>query len=92
MGWASGSILMSDVIEGLLKKEVAEDVRMTVYEVLIPAMQSRDWDTEMECIDEDEAYQKTLQKLHPDWFEASDFDDEDTAEFEPDGFSYEADE
>jgi hypothetical protein len=61
---------MSCVISGLLKKGIDEASRKAVYEVLIPAMQNQDWDTETECMGEDKAYDATLEKLNPHWFEA----------------------
>lgn len=69
MGWGSGSLLMSSVISGLLKKGIDDESRKAVYEVLIPAMQMQDWDTETECMCEDAAYDATLKKLKPHWFE-----------------------
>lgn len=74
MGWGSGSSLMSNVISKLLEKGVDEASRKLVYEVLIPAMQNQDWDTETECMGEDAVYDATLEKLHPHWFENDDED------------------
>lgn len=68
MGWGSGSRLMDDVMVGLNQKGVADSVRETVYRVLIPAMQDRDWDTEMDCMGKDDVYDDTLKDLHPEWF------------------------
>jgi hypothetical protein len=69
MGWGSGSYLMDAVIRKLKERDVAEETRKIVYEILIPAMQDRDWDTEMDCLTVDNAYDATLRALHPDWFE-----------------------
>jgi len=69
MGWGSGSALMDDVIRGLLEKKVPDESRKAFYEVLIPAMQDRDWDTEMDCLEVDPVYDKTLEGLHPTWFQ-----------------------
>lgn len=63
---------MRDVIEGLRKEKVPDDTRETLYRVLIPAMQDRDWDTETECMDDDEVYDKVLRSLHPEWFDEDD--------------------
>ena len=32
-------------------------------------MQDHDWDTEMDCIDTDPAYDAVLMEQNPDWFE-----------------------
>lgn len=69
MGWGSGSVLMSRIMRGLKKRNVTEENRKAVYEVLIPAFQEGDWDTEMDCLGEDSVYDTTLRALHPDWFE-----------------------
>jgi hypothetical protein len=69
MGWGSGSVLMSQIMRGLKKRNVTEETRKIVYEILIPAMQDSDWDTEMDCMGDDSAYDATLRALHPDWFE-----------------------
>ena len=72
MGWGSGSRLMNDVMVGLNQNGVADSVRGTVYRVLIPAMQARDWDTELDCMGTDDVYDATLRALHPEWFEDED--------------------
>ena len=66
MGWGSGAQLMVDVIVGL--NGMPDDNRKVVYRVLIPAMQHHDWDTELDCMGLDDAYDETLRDLHPDWF------------------------
>lgn len=69
MGWGSGSVLMDTVIRKMKERNVTEETRKIVYEILIPAMQDSDWDTEMDCMGDDSAYDATLRALHPDWFE-----------------------
>lgn len=69
MGWGSGSVLMDTVIRKMKERNVTEETRKIVYEILIPAMQDRDWDTEMDCMGDDSAYDATLRALRPDWFE-----------------------
>lgn len=69
MGWASGSELMSEIIFALNHEGVSFGQRERIYKSIIPVMQDRDWDTEMECVGEDKAYDEALKELHPDWFE-----------------------
>lgn len=64
MGWASGSCLMDDVIQGL-KKKLPPDVRREVYKVLIPAFEDSDCDTLMECFDSDKAFVEAYCEVNP---------------------------
>jgi hypothetical protein len=76
MGWASGSEVMSEFISALNNEGVSYGQRERVYKAIIPVMQDRDWDTEMECVGEDKAYDAALKELHPDWFEEKDDGDD----------------
>lgn len=69
MGWSNGSSIMSEVISALNHEGVLHGQRERIYKKIIPVMQEFDWDTEMECVGEDRAYDEALQELHPDWFE-----------------------
>lgn len=69
MGWGSGSYLMSEVQQGMMEKGIPKPIRKTLYEILIPAMQDRDWDTELDCMGYDPAFDEVLRSLHPHWFE-----------------------
>lgn len=70
MGWGSGAEVMSDIIVGL-QQECADDqkLRERLYRRIIPALQAHDWDTEMECVGEDAAFDAALRKLEPGYFE-----------------------
>lgn len=63
MGWAKGSYVMEEVINGLLSESFTEEERVRIYKVLIPAMQNCDWDTEYECLEQDEAYDQAMREL-----------------------------
>lgn len=67
MGWASGSLLMGEVITALNKANVADDVRALIYKDLIPAFENEDWDTHDECEGGDPAFDAALYELHPEW-------------------------
>lgn len=60
---------MSRIIESLKPVVSDETTRKAVYKAIIPAMQDADWDTEMECLGEDAAYDEVLKECHPTWFE-----------------------
>lgn len=72
MGWASGSELMSKFIAALKPRVKSAEIRRSIYEALIPAMQNSDWDTEVECLGEDDAYDAALKNTNPEMFEPED--------------------
>ena len=68
MGWASGSEVMDGIIEVVQKEIKDPEVRFRLYKGIIVALEDQDWDTENECEGQDDAYDKALMKLHPDWY------------------------
>lgn len=66
MGWASGSSLMSCIIDSL--KDTGPLQRLRIYLRIIPCFESEDCDTLGECMGVDQAYDDAMQALHPDWF------------------------
>jgi len=69
MGWGSGSELMHSVCRELQKRGVSEENRRVFYEVLVPAMWDRDWDTESDCYDDDPVLLQYFKDTFPEWFE-----------------------
>ncbi len=69
MGWSSGTELMSAVITAAKKAIPNEEARKTFYREVIEAFESADWDTQDECIGEDDAFDEAIKELHPDWLE-----------------------
>jgi hypothetical protein len=69
MGWASGSILMSEVIAAIASKTDDHETKVEMFEGIIEAFEDADCDTLMECIDEDDAFDEALKNIHPDWFD-----------------------
>lgn len=69
MGWASGSDLYSQVIDVLKEYIPKKEKRVEAHEILIQAFESMDWDTEVECLGEDEAFDEAMKNLYPNWFE-----------------------
>ncbi len=74
MGWGSGSRLMREVIDKLRQRKATEANRRLVDEILIPIMEDYDWDTQDECMGEDETFDNVLRELHPNWFDCEDLD------------------
>lgn len=68
MGWASGSILMSDVIKAI-KTKVPVENRTDIYVVLIEAFEDHDWDTQSECMRIDAAFDRAMGIVHPTWYD-----------------------
>lgn len=69
MGWSSGSTIMSAIIAGIKPRIKSAKLRTEIYEAIIPALEDGDWDTQNECLGEDEAYDAALRAIHPDYFE-----------------------
>lgn len=72
MGWSSGTYLMSEFIAALKPRVESAEIRQSIYEALIPAMQNHDWDNENECLGEDPAYDAALRATSPQMFEPED--------------------
>lgn len=67
MGWNGGSTVMMDVIENLDHTDCPDEIRRLIYEILIPALEMQDWDTQSELCGEDSVYDQVLHNLHPEW-------------------------
>lgn len=65
MGWATGSGLMSDIIENLNETDLDEEARMKVYEVLISSFETYDCDTLYECTGTDNAFDEIFYSMYP---------------------------
>ncbi len=55
MGWGSGAELMSDIIFAI-KDDMSNSARKRLYEKLIPIFQGMDWDTGLDCLGGDIAF------------------------------------
>lgn len=64
MGWNSGGELFQAIIEALKPELPDELARQRIYEKLIPAFEDHDWDTQDECLGEDDAFDAAFQKLN----------------------------
>lgn len=69
MGWCGGSSLMSEIIAAVKAEVDGLDERERIYRPIHAAFKQEDWDTESECVGEDEAFDRILRERHPDWFE-----------------------
>lgn len=69
MGWASGSLLMSSIIEVMNEVNVGPDDKKVIYERLIDLFMDYDCDTIHECLGEDEIFDQALRTVDPEAFE-----------------------
>lgn len=69
MGWASGSYIMDGIISAAMKGMPDESVRKEFYKEVIGVLEGEDWDTQDECIGEDDALDSAMKELHPTWFD-----------------------
>lgn len=76
MGWASGSSVMRGIIEAAETSIYDLKIRCNFYKKVIEVLEQEDWDTQGECMEEDEAFDKALKELHPDWFDEEMDEDE----------------
>lgn len=67
MGWSRGSRLFHDIIIVINEYDIDKNDRRYIYLKLIPVFEDEDWDTQNECIGEDEAYDEAIDILHPEW-------------------------
>lgn len=65
MGWASGSELMSEIVEALSKEIDDKQTRKRVYKKLILVFENHDCDTLDESLGTDEAYDEVYHKMYP---------------------------
>lgn len=66
MGWNTGSLIFSNIIEALNNADVNEEARKQIYTELIPFFEDEDCDTLEECLGEDKAYDKAYRELNPE--------------------------
>jgi hypothetical protein len=67
MGWNKGSELMDRIIQAAGKHIPDAEARKMFYREVIDAFEDLDWDTENESMGQDEAFDRALRELHPDW-------------------------
>lgn len=72
MGWSTGSLLMSDIINVLQDKIPDDKARQEIYEEIIPCFESYDCDTLYECVEEDIAFHKALYEVDDEYAESVD--------------------
>lgn len=72
MGWASASRIMSDIMDAVIPVVPDKEARKKIYRPVIESLEEGDWDTQDECMGEDDAYDEVIKELHPTWFEDED--------------------
>lgn len=64
MGWASGSVLASEMID-VIKREVKDKkVRRKIYDMLIGVFEDQDCDTLDECRGTDKAFDEAMDNIY----------------------------
>lgn len=76
MGWASGSRLMSSVIDVIATNVDDEETRVTLYLGLIEVFEHFDCDTMDECLGNDDAFDEAYKEYY-DVEDEDDFLDEE---------------
>ena len=66
MGWASGSTVMTKIIEVVKKEVPSKKKRKALYVGIVDALRDADWDTLDECLGEDQAYDEVYNELYPE--------------------------
>ncbi|WP_421565717.1 hypothetical protein [Ochrobactrum sp. EDr1-4] len=65
MGWSSGSSTFSEIIKAVKPVVADKDDRKKIYRPILNAFEAQDWDTQDECVGEDEAYDELYNELYP---------------------------
>ena len=67
MGWSSASSLMGSIIDAFKENfpDADKDKAVAFWEKAIDAFQEHDWDTEGECLGEDENFDLAYYRLAP---------------------------
>jgi hypothetical protein len=66
MGWSGGSELFNDIIRAVKPHVADKDVRKRIYQPIIEAFEDQDWDTQDECLGEDDAYDELYEEQYGD--------------------------
>lgn len=72
MGWSSGSSTFSEIIAAVKPNVADKEARKRIYLPIINAFENSDWDTQDECLGQDDAYDEVLKEMHPDWYDEDD--------------------
>lgn len=64
MGWNTGSQIMSDIIIALQDRVTDDNMRMEIYQDLIPIFENYDCDTLDECFQYDETFEAAYKSLN----------------------------
>ena len=58
---------MTDIIDVMIWEDIDKVQRHRIYKGIIEALEGHDWDTQIECLGLDPAFDEALYELHPDW-------------------------
>ena len=73
MGWSSGSVIMTDVIETVEDLVPNFNTRKELYKRFIEIFEDQDADTLEECLDDSVAFREAFQEIHPSLGDTDDF-------------------
>ena len=59
---------MDGIIEAAQEHIPYDETRYLFYKDVIPVLEREDWDTPGECMGNDDAFDKAMRELHPNWF------------------------
>lgn len=76
MGWSSATGIMDEIIKAVKKNVPDVNTRKKIYKPIVLALESEDWDTQDECLDQDLAFDEVMRELHPNWFEDDEEEDD----------------
>lgn len=74
MGWSTGSMLASEIIENAMRNIADPTARSVFYRDMIESFESYDCDTLDECLGVDEAFDLVYKELYGDYGEDEDFE------------------
>lgn len=69
MGWAGGSEIYDRIIVAAKRAIPNFTDRVEFHKAVIDAFYLGDWDTDSECLGQDDAFDMALMELNPDWGE-----------------------
>jgi len=64
MGWSSGSLMMSEMIEAMEELVPNYSARVELYKRFVEIFEEQDCDTLEECIDESTAFEEAYKSVH----------------------------
>ncbi len=77
MGWASGSQVAIDIINGIAVQLLEDGLKRGVFADVLDALEAADWDTVDEAMGIDPMFDEVVRDKHPGWFDEPEDEDEE---------------